>query len=280
MTLTPPGRALQVVTAADEHYLPYLACHLLSLGERGSAAVPFEVTVIHRGIPSAARNALAAMVPHPHRLRWVEPTAALLREVGAPSEFEACTPHYFRLLMPFLLPEHALAIYIDADTIILDDITPLWDTELEDYAVGAVRDYLPCIHDAVSNWHELGLNPEAPYFNSGVLVADLQRWREERIPQRVLAVCRENHEHLRAQNRWPQYDQYGLNVVIHGRWKQLPRSWNHGTDLAPSPARITHYIGNGKAGRATCQPLFNQLFFDTLKRTPWRGTMPPGGEPT
>lgn len=280
MTPTSPGRPLQVVTAANEQYLPYLACHLLSLGERGSRGEPFEITVIHRGIHGDARGALEELVPRPHSLRWFEPTPASLREVGAPEEIVTCTPHYFRLLMPFLLAGHSRAVYIDADTIILDDITPLWETGLEGHAAAAVRDYLPCIRDAVSNWRELKLSPETPYFNSGVLVADLPRWREEGIPRRVLNVCREYQGYLRAQQKWPQYDQYGLNVVIHGRWKQLPRSWNHGTDLPPSSARIAHYIGNGKAGRATCRPFFKQLFFDTLERTPWRGTPPPdGGDP-
>lgn len=277
MTLAHPGRPLQVVTAADEPYLPYLACHLLSLGERGSRDEPLEITVIHRAIPEAALRAMAAMVPCPHRLRWVEPNAALLRKVGAPAEFGTCTPHYFRLLTPFLLTGHQRAVYIDADTIILDDITPLWDTDLEGHAVAAVRDYLPCIRDAVANWRELDLDPEAPYFNSGVLVLDLLRWREEGIPQRVLDICRDHQEHLCAQKKWPQYDQYGLNVILHGGWKQLARNWNHGTDLPPSTPLIAHYVGNGKAGRATCQPFFNRLFFDTLERTPWRGVPPPGG---
>ncbi len=210
------------------------------------------------------------------RLRWIEPHETLLEKIGAPLDFLTCSPHYFRLLIPFLLPDHPLAIYLDADTMVLNDISSLWNTDLEGHAIAAVLDYLPRIRDAVSNWRELHIDPDAPYLNSGVLVMDLARWTTEKISLRVLKICRENQDHLRAQGQWPQFDQYGLNVVLAGRWKALDPMWNRGTDLPPTVARIIHYLGNGKAGLATCQPVFNQLFFDVLRRTPYRDWLPAG----
>ncbi|HEX6715486.1 MAG TPA: glycosyltransferase family 8 protein [Pyrinomonadaceae bacterium] len=264
----------QVATAATEGYLPYLACHLLTLGENGSKEVPLEITVIHRGIPIEAQRGLEALIPYPHSLRWIEPQKSLLEKIGAPLDFAACSPHYFRLLIPYLLPDHRRAIYLDADTMVLNDISSLWNTDLEGHAIAAVLDYLPCIRDAVSNWRELHVDPDAPYLNSGVLVMDLARWTSEKISLRVLKVCRENQAHLWAHGKWPQFDQYGLNVVLAGRWKALDPMWNRGTDLPQTAARIIHYLGNGKPGLATCQPVFNQLFFDVLRRTPYRDWLP------
>jgi lipopolysaccharide biosynthesis glycosyltransferase len=275
MALEPVGVPLNLVTAADEKYLPYLACHLLSLAERGTQEDrKIDVTVIHRGISPPEQGALETLVGRRLNVNWVEPQPDLLRRVGAPSEFASCSPHYFRLLTPFLLAAQERAVYLDADTIVVEDISPLQFTDLEGLTTAAVRDYLPCVSDAVDNWKELNLAPSAPYFNSGVLVMDLAEWRAQDIAQRVLRVCQENEDHLLAQRRWPQYDQYGLNVVLHGRWKALDPAWNHGTDMAPSPARIVHYIGNGKIGRPTCDPYFEALFFELLNRTPYRDWQP------
>src|SRR5918911_1235750 len=270
MTTQTSEQLVQVVTAANEKYLPYLACLLTTMGENGSVSAPLEITIVHRGISQHAQRGLETLVPPHHRLHWIEPNVELLRKIEAPLEFETCSPHYLRLLAPFLLPHHQRAIYLDADTMVLDELSTLWATPLEDYPVAAVRDYLPCIRDAVTNWKELRLDPDAPYFNSGVLVMDLIHWRTEMLSQRVLNTCRENKDHLLAQQKWPQYDQYGLNVVLHGRWKALDPMWNRGTDLPPSAARIVHFIGNGKVELPTCQPFFKRLFFDVLSRTPYR----------
>jgi lipopolysaccharide biosynthesis glycosyltransferase len=266
-TITSP---LHVVTAANERYLSYLACCLASLGERGSASGRMQLTVIHRGIGEDVRLKMDALVPAPHAVQWVEPSTQALRKFKAPLDFAELSPHYFRLLMPFVLPDVTRAVYLDADTVVLEDIYPLWTIDLEGFALAAVRDYLPCISDAVENWAELQLKPNAPYFNSGVLVVDLDQWREQRIAERVLSVCRENQEHLCAQRKWPQHDQYGLNVVLHGQWKPLHQIWNYGADLQQSDARIVHYVGNGKVDLPTCQPAFKRLFFDMLSRTPFR----------
>jgi lipopolysaccharide biosynthesis glycosyltransferase len=261
----------QVVTAADERYLPYLGCLLVSLGEHGAAGQPVEITVFHRGLALHVRRELTGLLPRRLRLHWVEPDAVLLRSVGAPTDLERASPHYFRLLAPLCLPDHDRALYLDADTMVLSDLTPLWSTDLQGRAVAAVRDYLPRIGDAVSNWRELNLDPNAPYFNSGVMVMDLARWRDEAVPQRTLEVCRVCRDHLIAHGSWPQHDQYGLNVVLHGRWKDLDPALNHGADLPPRAPRIVHFIGNGKVGLPTCQPFFSRLFLDTLRRTPYHG---------
>lgn len=265
---------LQIVTAADENYLPYLACHLISLGRFASPGKSMEVTIIHRGIPARSQSQLEELLPRHHRTRWIEPLPRLLRRIGAPPNFASCSPHYFRLLMPFVLPDCLRAIYLDADTLVLGDLLPLWETDLAGNTVAAVRDYIPRMCEAVANWEELQLNPDAPYFNSGVLLIDLVAWRAAEVSQRVLIICEKHSDQLLAQQKWPQYDQYGLNVTLTGRWKELERVWNYGTDLPPSDARIVHYIGNGKVGLPTCHPHFGRLFFSMLSHTPYRSWLP------
>lgn len=264
---------VQLITAADSKYLPYLCCHLVSLGDHVGQTGRIQVHIVHRGISESERNTIEQCVSAALCLHWLEPTMQLLKDIGAPLKFATASPHYFRLLAPYLLPSTQRSIYLDADTIVLDSLDPLWAVELDGNSVGAVRDYLPSIADGIANWRDLGLNPDAPYFNSGVLVMDLNQWRAYDVALQTLEVCSTHAGQLLAQQKWPQFDQYGLNVVLHGRWKSLDRAWNHGADL-PQPsatkARIVHYVGNGKAGLPTCQALYNDAFFELLNRTPFR----------
>jgi lipopolysaccharide biosynthesis glycosyltransferase len=72
----------------------------------------------------------------------------------------------------------------------------------------------------IPNFVELGLAPEAPYFNGGLLVADLDLWRRERLATQMIDVLRTHREHV------TYWDQYALNVVLSGRWKAVDPRWN------------------------------------------------------
>jgi len=252
--------SLLVVTAADQNYIGYLTAHLASLGKHGSKSCPLEVTVIHRGIPRGFQEQLKAKILPPHQVRWVELTATFLQGINAPLDFATCTPHYFRLLIPYIFKEASRVLYLDADTLVLEDLWSLWTLDLEENTVGAVPDYLPCMKEGVANWQELKLDPQAPYFNSGVLLIDLLRWKEGNISPLVLSLCRKYPEYLVAQSKWPQHDQYGLNIALYQKWKPLDRSWNYGTDLPFSKAGVLHFIGNGKIGNPKCHPAFAEIF--------------------
>jgi lipopolysaccharide biosynthesis glycosyltransferase len=61
---------------------------------------------------------------------------------------------------------------------------------------------------------------QRPYFNSGVMVIDLQAWRAARIEQ----CCLEAASRLQHRTKW--LDQHVLNTCLAGRWGLLPPVWN------------------------------------------------------
>ena len=271
-----PDQRLPVLTAADGGYIPFLATSLYSLTAHGGQSLLLEITVLYRDIGLSDRDRLETLVRAPHRLRWIEVSEALCRQIGAPLAFSGAPPNYFRLLAPYIFPGEERALYLDADTVILGDISPLATTFLEGCGIGAVVDWLSCVRDAVSNWSELGLDGDTPYFNSGVLLMDLGRWRKESIALRAFEICSQNSQHLWAQGKWLQYEQYGLNVAVRGRWHPLSAVWNHFTELpATSEApMVLHYVAQGKPGSARCRPECTALFEQTLQHTPWSGWWP------
>lgn len=255
---------IQIVTAANKNYLTYLACHLLSLA-RLKTEQPMMITVIHTGIDPTLQEQLSKMIPAPHQLCWFEPSQEALEQINAPLDFVDLSPHYYRLLIPFLLPNSPRALYLDADTLVLKNLSQLWSLELGKSAAAAVQDYISCISEAVANWQDFNLDPTAPYFNSGVLLINLKRWRDLAISEQTLQICKKHAKWLVAQGKWPQYDQYGLNIALYKNWKILNKVWNYGTDSPPSDANVIHFIGNGKIGRPSCHPFFHQIFQEILK---------------
>jgi len=65
-------------------------------------------------------------------------------------------------------------LYLDCDLVVSGDLEGLWQTDLQGSYLAAVPEpYL-----VTSHW---GFGPEDTYFNSGVLLIDVARWREENL---------------------------------------------------------------------------------------------------
>ena len=156
---------------------------------------------------------------------------------------------YFRLMAAELLPKWLdRVIYLDSDVLVNDDLGKLWNAPLDDHYCLAVPDIACPFVDArhggcnqrkanpymaaltpIPNWKALGLNGDSMYFNSGVMVLNLARWREERISRSLLKCLRENPDHV-----WC-WDQYALNVVFSEQWGQLDFRWNQGAHVFEYP---------------------------------------------
>jgi len=105
-------------------------------------------------------------------------------------------------------------LYLDCDTIVNDDVSILFNFNLEDMYVGAVLDRVTNI---------LAADPSDTYFNSGVLLINLKKWREDNLEERILNVIKKqiksNHSIL--------YDQPILNRVLRGGVEILPLEYNY-----------------------------------------------------
>lgn len=71
-------------------------------------------------------------------------------------------------------------IYIDSDTLILGSLKELWELKLGGHVGAAV-----C--EAMGNLHKkaIGLSKTDSYFNSGVLLVDIEKWRRENLDKAV-----------------------------------------------------------------------------------------------
>jgi len=105
---------------------------------------------------------------------------------------------YARLFIPQLLPERFdKAIYLDCDTLVLENLRRLWARPVGGHSHLAVQDLgQPYVSspEGVPDYETLGLPADAQYFNAGLMVMNLRRWRAERIGAQVMRYA---HRHGR-----------------------------------------------------------------------------------
>lgn len=124
---------------------------------------------------------------------------------------------WYRLLLGDLLADVPRVLYVDADTLVLDDLGPLWRTDLGGALVGAVTNVFQPDH--LFHARDLGIDPR-DYFNSGVLLLDLDGIRRAGAFERVREVAVDR----RGMRGWP--DQDALNLVLGPRRLPLAPRWN------------------------------------------------------
>jgi lipopolysaccharide biosynthesis glycosyltransferase len=123
---------------------------------------------------------------------------------------------WYRVFLPELLPSADRVLYLDADTLVVAPLSPLWDEPLDGSYLAAVSNVLEPQYAARPA--ELGLPATQAYFNSGVLLFNLDAMRADRCTHEILRVARD--EKL----LWP--DQDALNVVLGARRVALHPRWN------------------------------------------------------
>lgn len=121
---------------------------------------------------------------------------------------------YYRILLPSLVDEDIDKIlYLDCDVIVLKDLSPLFNIDLEGYGVAGVIDATP-----TSSYHReiinLSLNQEA--FCAGVLMINLNYWRAHDSQTKMIEYINKNSGKLVLE------DQDVLNHEFAGKWFKLP----------------------------------------------------------
>jgi lipopolysaccharide biosynthesis glycosyltransferase len=227
--------------------------------------------VLHNGFSLPARAKVAQSVPQGSlALHW--------RTVDTTSfEGIALLPHISvmtlaRVQIPTLFAAthaHTRMLYLDADILVLDDLAPLCNVDLQGDVLAAVPDWYAKAD--MPSAQAAALPPVQRYFNAGVLLWDMQACLQHRVAQQA-------GEYLTSQPSRGLHDQDALNVACDGRWHAMPERWNfqghHNVRIqklaaAQRPA-IAHFITASKPWLAQCSSLNTALHDHYRNRTQYK----------
>jgi lipopolysaccharide biosynthesis glycosyltransferase len=282
------AQSVTVVCGADDRYAMPLTVTLRSALDGLADDRQLVAYVIDGGIrPRNRTRMLDSLDPERSRVYFVPADPGAFSDaVVSPGHISVAT--YYRIAVPRLLPpEVERAIYLDSDLVVLGDLGALFDTDLDDRPLAATVDVaVPTVSApfGLRNYRELGLVPDVPYFNAGVLAMDLDRWRRDDVTGRAFAYLKSHGDQIRF------WDQDVLNAVLAGdfrtldpRWNQLPfvfdanRRMPFGPDVLErllSDPWIVHFATASKPWQLSCAHPRRDLFFAALDRTAWAGWRP------
>ncbi|MBB6498111.1 glycosyltransferase family 8 protein [Pedobacter cryoconitis] len=269
---------ISIVVASDNHYAILIAALLKSIDLNHKTEEHIDFHIIDDGISAKFKTQLNSIVdPARITIKWFKSKEIIPADIVIPVDSSAFPlTVYLRVFSPYVVDQDVdKLIYLDVDTIVQDDISKLWHTSLGDYTVGAIQDVgktVDCQWGGIPNHLELGLAPDTKYFNSGVLMINAKKWREEQISGQVIKALSTYKEHVRLA------DQYGLNVVLANKWKELDPNWNWFAFADNDSPSIVHFLDIKPIFTSyNSKEVYRQEFFRYLSLTPWKNFKPISG---
>lgn len=230
---------IPVFFAADENYMPYLGVTLTSLKAHKSEENRYEIYVLYTGALSENSAKIKRMAEENFSITFVNIT----KKIEEITHLIRCRDYYtsaiyYRLFIPELFPQYDKAVYLDCDTVLLEDVAVLYETELGANLIAAVSDQAVA---AVVSFREytqyaLGISYER-YFNSGVILMNLEKMRALHFYEAFSKIL-SGYDFIVAP------DQDCLNLICKDNVRYLDTGWNAmpmGGKLPQKRLKLVHY---------------------------------------
>jgi lipopolysaccharide biosynthesis glycosyltransferase len=272
------NNTISIVVASDNHYAILIAALLKSIELNHTTSEHIDFHIIDDGIASKTKDKLNSIAdPNRITLKWFKSKEIVPSNIVIPVDNSAFPlTVYMRVFSPYVVDKDVeRLIYLDVDTIVLDDISKLWNVDLEGFTVGAIQDVgktVDCAWGGIRNYKDLGLTADTKYFNSGVLVVNPKKWREEDISNQVITALSTYKEYVQLA------DQYGLNVVLANKWKVLDPKWNWFAFQEDEQPFLVHFLDIKPIFTSyNSKPIYKDEFYRYLSMTPWKNFKPING---
>ena len=208
---------------SNERYFPGLYCAVASALSHLDATRGLDLKVLDGGISRTSRDILERLVNgfgKSVRLELLPINESVFR--GATLGPGQSHMAYCRILLPHLLDVSRL-IYLDCDVLVFRDISELFDIELGcGKVIAAVRDSetTSLAEDSRVIADAVKVPAEGTYFNSGVMLMNLDELRSQLFSERAVEFL----------NMWKAtyrfHDQSAINFLLGGQIEELPEWWN------------------------------------------------------
>lgn len=211
--------SIPIIFACSTSYIPYLSVAIQSISDTVNPALQYDIYIMHNdsfdiGLAQRIQTTLKSNIS----IHFTNVTS-LMKDFPHPlhERTHVTEESYYKLLIPRIFHHLNKVIYLDADLIVLNDLSILYNTSLDNQLIGATLEYLPG-RFATYVQNTLGIN-RFEYINAGVLLIDCQRLYVSDFEKncRTMLINNPNYYML---------NQDVLNLACNKHVKYLDPRWN------------------------------------------------------
>tara|TARA_Y100000816_G_C26094402_1_gene578856 strand:- start:145 stop:936 length:792 start_codon:yes stop_codon:yes gene_type:complete len=122
---------------------------------------------------------------------------------------------FYRFFCPKILKSFKKILYIDLDTVIVGNLNSVFNYDLKNYPMGAVREP---IFPAKPEYHYMKKTKKR--FNTGVILFNVKKWNRDNLTQKMIKLSRDKKFYKTT-------DQPVANQLMYGKIKLINKKWNY-----------------------------------------------------
>lgn len=211
---------INILCATDDNYVPYCGIMLTSVFENNKEYhVDAYVLVDTQLSDSSIMKFSELEAKYDATIHYVHVMPTRFSAFPLHEEQHFTVAAYYRLAAAELLPKDIDRIlYLDCDIVVNSSLRELWNLDIANYSTAVVDDMCSGLK---SNFERLKYDQSLRYFNSGVLLINLDYWRKHQLMKQFEAYAIEHRDRI----LWP--DQDVLNAVLLESKLHIGIEWNY-----------------------------------------------------
>lgn len=198
------GDPINIIFITDDKFALPTAVAIQSLFNNRNIQLVYHIYIVCNQVSESNCNKFLEMKKENFDIYPVFVSETQLHQQFIKADFPVSVSATFKFFLPELFPDLKKALYIDGDVIIQSDLAKLYFTDVSDVYAGVIKDYHALTFKG-DVWERLGIKLSA-YFNSGIMLLNLDKMRTENITQKLIEY------RLNGINYY--MDQDALNVVF------------------------------------------------------------------
>lgn len=261
-------KIIPIFFASDDNYIPFLSVAIKSLLDNSSNDYFYDIHILTEGI--AHENVLKLKMLAGENSEIIiddimAEIASIKSNMDATLRDYYTTSIFYRIFIARLFKQYDRAIYLDCDICVVDDISKMFFSEIGENILGVVTDGIVENVKELQPYVENAVGVDAnKYFNSGVLLINLKKYREENIEQKFIDLMVKYNFATIAP------DQDYLNVLCKNKVFYLEEGWDKMSlnENLDGELHLVHYNMFKKPWLFDDVP-YQRYFWDYAKGTPF-----------
>lgn len=291
------SNGINIVFSTDKNYIPYLSVAIQSIIDNSSLENNYDIVILYQDLYDYQKRFVLSLVEkHPNiSIRFLNMTKYIKKfDIDKLFTVNHITiSAYFRLFVGKIFSEYKKILYLDCDLITSTDIAKLYHLDIGNYPIAAALD-TTISHSLIAGglnkdaWitfrkymsETLNFTSQTKYFNSGVMIIDIEKFNELDL-EYLIDLAQRNNKFF--------HDQNVLNAAFEDNYFELSPAWNfqwnikfHSSDykyvLPPEllafyedqnvHANIIHYTSHEKPWKNPYHTFAN-IWWEYARKTPF-----------
>ncbi len=256
---------IPIVLSADHKYLMPLGVTIKSIIDNKDKETRLKIIILDGGLDDADKKTISSLAKKNAEIEYQVINKNNFSDFPEKRYFSLAAT--YRLIAPEIF-DYEKILYLDCDTIVLKDLNRLYKTDISNHVLAAIRE------KSETYVKKFFFREISRYFNSGVLLINTEKWRQEKIWEKSINFIKENKDIV----KYP--DQDTLNHLLENNWLELNEVFNFQIDKhevlhKELDINILHFVGARKPWHYLYQNPYKKYFLKHLNSSPWTGYVYP-----